>query len=65
MMGHPWERPAMGSTSKDTMPRSSSIGSLQILFIECCVFFEKCGFCVDTRCVFHNPTYVVLCLMDK
>ena len=22
------------------------------------MFLLKCGFCVDIRCVFHNPTYI-------
>ena len=46
------------------MPRSSSINTLCILFIECDMCRLDCDFVVNVGCVLVNPAYIVFCLNE-
>ena len=65
-MGYLWESPEMGSTSKDTMPRSSSIEScVNIVYSLLCVsIFETLCLLCDLKCVFHKTLLMHIFFSD-
>ena len=64
MMEYLWVSLEMVFTLRGTIPRSSSIYTLYILFIECTLCSLDCDFVVNVGFVLGNPSYIVLCLNE-
>ena len=54
----------MEFTSRGIIHRTSSIGTLYILFIECVVCRLDCDFVMNVGFVLGKPPYMVLCLNE-
>ena len=65
MMEYLWVSPKMRSTSRGTIPRSYSMDTLYILFIECVVWSLDFYFVMNVGFVLGKPPYMVLCLNEQ